>query len=475
MHIVDLARAGKLSLVEQALHKGEGVNSRCFRNGSTPLIAAAAQGHLPLVKLLLDANADVNAINHDLATALIAASPTDHKDVVQLLVESDAQLNLVNVTGNAAFDEACNAHQDGVARYLHAQGATSPSRQWTVLPTSSESPRSCSLPRSSTAVAVCRILGNDLPFLHSDAQTETNTRFILEHAEIPGNVFQLFFLNRIANPIKLANLKSLLDRHGQHWVEIPFCASDFESLGKLDDGLFAAFDDLLAAPIANRYCRSMNSLWRQLAFGLLPFNLYLVNNNGARNFAIQWCRRHTSCEWIFILDGNCFFSSVQWSELFHGMNSEAAYILVPMLLIEKNDQIYSKSNSFAQRAVEPQVAFHRHRAHTHFHEGIPYGFGPKAELLQVITDRKCNDQIWSRYDSHHRIMGIQRPAVQVGFEILSSVYRLAPGAAAYDFDCGNDILRLAGLIDLVQDLQGIDRLRSGARFASACAGSRSSA
>ena len=75
MHIVDLARAGELSLVEQALHKGEGVNSRCFRNGSTPLIAAAAQGHLPLVKLLLDANADVNAINHDLATALIAASP----------------------------------------------------------------------------------------------------------------------------------------------------------------------------------------------------------------------------------------------------------------------------------------------------------------------------------------------------------------------------------------------------------------
>ena len=72
----------------------------------------------------------------------------------------------------------------------------------------------------------------------------------------------------------------------------------------------------------------MNSLWRQLAFGLLPFNLYLVNNDGARNFAIQWCRRHTSCEWIFILDGNCFFSSVQWSELFHGMNSEAAYILV---------------------------------------------------------------------------------------------------------------------------------------------------
>ena len=93
MHIVDLARAGELSLVEQALHKGEGVNSRCFRNGSTPLIAAAAQGHLPLVKLLLDANADVNAINHDLATALIAASPTDHKDVVQLLVE----LSLIHI------------------------------------------------------------------------------------------------------------------------------------------------------------------------------------------------------------------------------------------------------------------------------------------------------------------------------------------------------------------------------------------
>ena len=64
MHIVDLARAGELSLVEQALHKGEGVNSRCFRNGSTPLIAAAFEGHTDIAIALLKAKANINATNN---------------------------------------------------------------------------------------------------------------------------------------------------------------------------------------------------------------------------------------------------------------------------------------------------------------------------------------------------------------------------------------------------------------------------
>ena len=86
-----------------------------------------------------------------------------------------------------------------------------------------------------------------------------------------------------------------------------------------------------------------------------------------------------------------------------------------MLLIEKNDQIYSKSNSFAQRAVEPQVAFHRHRAHTHF-RGHSLRLRPEGGIAAGNHGSKMQRSNLESLRLHHRIMGIQRPAVQVGFK-----------------------------------------------------------
>lgn len=76
--------------------------------GITPLIAASSEGHSVVVPLLIEAGANVNAVDKDGTSALMAAAARGHIDPVQTLLDSKADTNAQNIDGHTALMFAYN-------------------------------------------------------------------------------------------------------------------------------------------------------------------------------------------------------------------------------------------------------------------------------------------------------------------------------------------------------------------------------
>lgn len=96
--IFSAAEEGDAAAVARLLASGASADERTAEGGETPLMRAAARGHEEVVRLLLDAGADVCARRADGFTPLILAAFFGHEAVVRLLVErgadTDARTNL---------------------------------------------------------------------------------------------------------------------------------------------------------------------------------------------------------------------------------------------------------------------------------------------------------------------------------------------------------------------------------------------
>ena len=75
-----------------------------------PLLLAADRGHLKVIQLLLEAGADTNAIDENLATASMAASHNGHLEVVRLLLEAGADTNATDYSHSEATALMAAAH-----------------------------------------------------------------------------------------------------------------------------------------------------------------------------------------------------------------------------------------------------------------------------------------------------------------------------------------------------------------------------
>ena len=99
-------------LVKLLIDAGADVNKGSGPNlDERALSYAALNSTVEIARLLLDAGADVNAVNRNNATALMYASQMRKVDVMKLLIEKGAKINVQDIGGYTALIFACYTFQ----------------------------------------------------------------------------------------------------------------------------------------------------------------------------------------------------------------------------------------------------------------------------------------------------------------------------------------------------------------------------
>ena len=200
-----------------------------------------------------------------------------------------------------------------------------------------------------------RIIGNALPPLHSANQGILNLLFTLDNEHLPKSVLRVWILNRIINSEVLDNLTSKLDREYDTYFIIKFTAEKYSSLEHDYSFLPPILTNTLTPAII---IRSRGELKTNLSYSFKTKNLYLMNNNGARNFALHLGVRRRIM-WIFPWDGNSFVTSETWPEILSRLSvfgERDKYFVSYMARVTKsNDELLQ--NQQMNAFEEPQIVF----------------------------------------------------------------------------------------------------------------------
>lgn len=220
-----------------------------------------------------------------------------------------------------------------------------------------------------------RIIGNDLYPRHKKGQAIENLGFILKHEPVLPGCEKRFILNRLVDPDQERAMVALLEESGCAYVRIPFDPNEYAQIG---------FDtDILPAPgfLAGEGIGLLDDAakGRLLAAVYRLKNNYVMNNNGARNTALQDGRRRA--KWILPWDGNCFLTQEAWSAIRTDIAQAPLnrYFVVPMARMLDNRPLVA-GGDIPKAVEEPQVIF-RADAAEQFNTAFCYGCRPKVELL----------------------------------------------------------------------------------------------
>ena len=119
--LMKAARAGRGDEVRRLAEKGPDLNARGGRMGLTPLIVAAANGHVDVVTILLDRGARPDEPDSSDMTALMNAVMFDQPAVVQVLLERGADVNAR--TGHGGMTPLMFVNNSEIASMLLLKGA----------------------------------------------------------------------------------------------------------------------------------------------------------------------------------------------------------------------------------------------------------------------------------------------------------------------------------------------------------------
>lgn len=157
-------------------------------------------------------------------------------------------------------------------------------------------------------IILYRILGNDLPPRHSFNQTFINLLFILQNERSFINVSKIWILNRIVDNYMEQTLINLLNQYKQIYFRIPFNSNEYRQIS-----YYFPLDDYFKS----KEFHQLSSLEKLRLIDTLYHekNLYVMNNNGARNFALKHGKQQTRTEWLMIFDSNCFLSQKGFDEI----------------------------------------------------------------------------------------------------------------------------------------------------------------
>lgn len=220
-----------------------------------------------------------------------------------------------------------------------------------------------------------RIIGNDLPPRHEVGQARRNLAFILEHEpNLPG-CEKRFVVNRIVDDGEERRIVTLLEEAGVAYVRIPFRWEEYAQAPVDVEGVSERY-----LPGSKRHGWLRHDQQERVRARLYRHkNNYAMNNNGARNTALEDGRARA--KWIMPWDGNCFLSRRAYEEIREvvATHPEVPYLLVRMVRLDENLQAF-QSDLASRAGGEPQMIFRRDAAIT-FDPAFPYGRRPKVELL----------------------------------------------------------------------------------------------
>jgi ankyrin repeat protein len=106
--LVKAAELGHEAMVRVLLEAGAEVD----KGLATPLNIAAGEGHTEIVRLLIAAGADVNLTDSDDCRPLLEAAGNGHLDIVRLLVAAGADVNIQLQGDTPLLTAADNGHQE---------------------------------------------------------------------------------------------------------------------------------------------------------------------------------------------------------------------------------------------------------------------------------------------------------------------------------------------------------------------------
>lgn len=174
-----------------------------------------------------------------------------------------------------------------------------------------------------------RIIGNDLPPRHSPAQTLRNLRFILENEQPFHGCQKVWILNRLVDTAKRQSIIELLNQYSQRYLEILFDEETYRTVEFRYDDFPQA--DFFYSNEYQKYPKHVQLLAIDHTYH--DKNIYVMNNNGARNFALEH-GRSVGAQWILPFDGNCFLTEESWREIRSELERYGAstkYFIIPMV------------------------------------------------------------------------------------------------------------------------------------------------
>ncbi|RYP66116.1 hypothetical protein DL769_006113 [Monosporascus sp. CRB-8-3] len=115
------AANGRLAVLKLLVEKGAQLEAR-GKDGGTPLMIAARDGHKVVARLLIENGAQLEA-KYDGSTSLIIAAENRHEAVARLLIEKGAQLEARDKNGWTPLMIAAESGHEAMARLLVEKGA----------------------------------------------------------------------------------------------------------------------------------------------------------------------------------------------------------------------------------------------------------------------------------------------------------------------------------------------------------------